>query len=222
MNFDDIKLLDETINFSRIKPYDWDLVIRGVPYYVCRIDGYAHSISWNSGRETRQCLWCYPRNQKPSLNNLIEYDLKSPVDWGIEFHDDKYIRTKWDEVETRSCPRTVITRNGENFYTVRGDRDYSIPKALELISEIQEHALEFNTIDYDKKMIGRKIWYAGQPGIITRFIHEQCCVMVAPDGFDHWVRPKEFQSEEGMYYDEDKLKVDCLDRNFNRVWWFRS
>ena len=222
MEFNDIKLLDENVDFSKIRPYNWDLVIGGVPYYVCRIEGYAHTISYRGGRETRQCLWCYPRDQKPSLDNVIEYTLKSPVDWGIEFHDGNYIRTKWDETEVLPCPKTIITRNGEHFYTVLGDRDYSIPKAMTLLNDIEEHPLEFDTIDYDLHMIGRKIWFSGQPGIITRYVRGQCCILVAPDGFDRWMRPAEFWAEEGVYYDEDELKIDCLNNKYSRVWWFRD
>ena len=91
---------------------------------------------------------------------MIEYNLKDPVDWGIEFHDGNYIRNKWDETEVLPCPKTIITRNGEKFYTVLGDRDYSIPKAMTLLNEIDDHPLAFETIDYDKHMIGRKIWYS--------------------------------------------------------------
>ena len=39
------------------------------------------------------------------------------------------------------------------FYSVFGGRNYSIQKALCLITEINEHPLDFNRIDYDKKII---------------------------------------------------------------------
>ena len=221
MNFDDIRLLDEEIDPSTIKPYDWDLVINGVPYYVCRIPDHCHSVKWHNGQETRQCLWCYPRDKKPTRDNLVEYDLPCPVAWGLEYREKRYIKFKWDEAETRNGAATIITRNGKPFYTVSGDLMYSIPKALTLINEIVEHPLEFNTIDYDKNMIGRKIWYRSQPGIISRFVAGQCCVMVEPDGFDDWTVPAEFRSEEDYYDDSTaELKIDCLeDKN---VWWFRE
>lgn len=219
MEFTDIKLLDDKVDFSKIKPFDWDLEINGIPYYVCRIEGYCHTISWQGGNETRQELWCYPRHEKPSLENLVEYDLKSPVAWGVQYDEIRKIRHKWGEAETTSGSRTIITRNGRPFYTVSGGINYSIPKALTLISEINEHPLEFNSIGYYDKMIGRKVWWNGQPGVITSYIQGQCCVMIAPDGMERFENPPEFQGEEGKYYYEKEVKIDCLETK--RTWWFR-
>lgn len=221
MEFSDIKLLDNNVDLSKIKPFDWDLVVRGVPYYVCRIEGYCHSLQWQGGNETRCELWCYPRHEKPTFENLIEYNMKSPVCWGLQYDEIPHVRCKWGESEVEAGCRTVITRNDVPFYVVFGHRNYSIPKALTLIPALEEHALDFCTIDFDKKMIGRKVWYEGQPGVITSFIWGQCCVTIAPQGFDKWKKPKEFiKNDENEYYDDKELKIDCLESN--RVWWFRE
>lgn len=219
MNFDDIKLLDENVDLSKIKPFDWDLIVKGIPYYVCRIEGYCHSISWQGGMECRHNLWCYPRHEKPTLENLVEYSLKDPIAWGISYDEIHITSCKYDESETVTGARTVITRNGVPFYTVHGLRQYSIPKALTLIVKAQEHALDFSSIGYQEKMIGRKVWYNGQPAIIDRYVDGQCCVMLKPDGFDKFKVPPEFVEEDGEYYDED-LKIDCLESG--RIWWFRK
>ena len=153
MNFDDIKLLDENVDLTKIKPFDWDLIVRGIPYYVCRIEGYCHTISWSGGLESRHDLWCYPRHEKPTLENLVEYSLKDPIAWGISYDEIHTTSCKYDESETVTGARTVITRNGVPFYTVFGSRQYSIPKALTLIAKAQEHALGFSSIGYQEKMI---------------------------------------------------------------------
>lgn len=116
---------------------------------------------------------------------------------------------------------TMITRNDEDFYYVPGGRGYSIPKALMLINEIQEHPLDFCTIDFDKKMVGRKIWYNSQPAIIERYINRQCCVMIIPDGAERFETPAEF-AKEHLWGEEEarRLKIDCLADE--RVWWFRD
>ena len=222
MEFEVIKLLDDDVDFSNIRPYDWDLVLNGKPYYVCRIPGYAHTISYIGGRATREELWCYPRDEKPSIDNLVEYDLKNPVSWGIEYHEDHKTKCKWDEVFIRDGEHTVITRNGKKFYTVGGRRDYSVIEAMSLLYKIQDHPLEFDTIDFDKKMIGRKIWYRSQPGIITNYVHGECCVMVVPDGFDRWETPPEFENDDIPYYEpgDQSVKIDCL--KDGNVWWFRD
>ena len=220
MEFSDIKLLDENADLSKIKPFDWDLEIKGIPYYVCRIEGYCHSLRWQGGSETRCELWCYPRHESPSIENLIEYDLKSPVAWGIQYDEIHSTKCKWDETETIAGCRTIITRNGVPFYNVGGHRNYSVPKAIMLISEIEEHPLGFDGIDFDKKIIGRKVYWNNQPGIITSFIHRQCCVMIAPDGMERFENPPEFQKEDGQYYYEKEVKIDCLATT--RTWWFRE
>lgn len=220
MEFDDIRLLDKEADLSKIKPYDWDLVVNGKPYYVCNIPGYAHSISYTGGLECRRTLWCYPRDKKPSLDNLIEYTLKEPVSWGIEYSCNHKVKCKWDEVETVSGGHAVITRNGEPFYTVGGDRTYATTKALYLINRINEHPLGFNDIDFDKKMVGRKIWYRSEPGIITYYVHGQCCVLVVPEGFDRFKTPPEFEHDDWMQYEDREVKLDCLEDG--NIWWFRD
>lgn len=220
MEFTDIKLLDKYADLSKIKPFDWDLEIKGIPYYVCRIEGYCHSVRWQGGSETRGELWCYPRNEEPTLENLIEYDLKSPVSWGVQYDEVHGISHKWDEAETRAGCRTIITRNGVPFYTVGGDRNYSIPKAIMLIHRINEHPLDFNRIEYYKYIPGRKVWWNNQPGIITSYIQRQCCVMIAPDGMERFENPLEFQKEDGKYTVEKEVKIDCLETS--RTWWFRD
>lgn len=218
MEFTDIKLLDENVDLSKIKPFDWDLVIKGRPYYVCRIEGYCHTISWQGGNECRQELWCYPRDKQPTLENLVEYTLKDPIAWGIEYDEIHSTHCKWDECETITGGRSVITRNGTPFYTVFGTRQYSIPKALTLIAKAQDHALDFSQIDFDKKMIGRKVWFNGQPAIIESYIHGQCCVILKPDGIDKFKVPPQFVEEDGEYYEENP-KIDCLETG--SIWWFR-
>jgi len=220
MNFEDIKLLDENVDFSKIKPYDWDLVIGGVPYYVCQIKGYCHTLKWRGGLATRQELWCYPRNEQPSLENLVEYDLECPVAWGIQYEEKPRIKSKWGETFTIGGAKTIITRNGEPFYTVPGGMRYSVPEAITLINAIDDHPLEFNSIGYDQKMVGRKIWFNSQPAIIDHFVHGQCCVIIVPDGVDKFKAPPEFKDDDILYEEEKELKIDCL--RPDRVWWFRE
>ena len=214
-----IKLIEEDTEIPELKPYEWDVVVKGRPFYVARIPGFVHTIKgWGEPID----LWAWPRDEKASYENLVEYDLDSPVAWGLEYREQRYIRSKWDDVMLRSGAVTTITRNGIPFYDVFGGRNYSVPKAIVLIGEIGEHPLDFNTIGFDEKMIGRKIWFRSQPGIITRYIKGQCCVMVAPDGIDHFKRPPEYENDDLFddWYDEQELKLDCLaDHNID---WFRG
>lgn len=215
----EIKLIDEQTDLSNVKPLDWDLVIGHKPFYVARVRGYNHCIK---GYGEPIDLWCWPRDEMPTCDNMAEYDLDCPVAWGIEYKEKRRFSVKWGECEVRNGAHTIITRNGEPFYTIGGGRNYSVLKAMVLVGEIQQHPLDFNTIDFDKKMVGRKIWWHSQPGIITRYIKGQCCIMVEPDGMEHFRKPAEYEGDElfGDWYEERDVKLDCLvDGNIN---WFRG
>ena len=73
----DIRLITKNTNLSHpSKPYDWDVLIDGRPYFVVRMEGYVHSIG---GRWGNNDLWAYPRDEAPSYENLIEFSADQPV-----------------------------------------------------------------------------------------------------------------------------------------------
>lgn len=215
-----IKLIEKDTVLPKLEPLSWDLVVKGSPFYVARVPGYVHCIR---GYGEPIDLWAWPRDEEPCYENMVEYDIdSSPVAWGLRYDVSRYIKCKWGDAMLRSGAGTTITRNGEDFYHVGGGIGYSVPKAMAIIEEIKDHPLGFGEIDYDKKMVGRKIWYRSQPGIITSYINGQCCVMVAPDGMEHFKLPAEYNGDDlfGDWYDENELKLDCLrDGNIN---WFRN
>ena len=46
----DIRLITKNTNLSHPpKPYDWDVLIDGRPYFVVRMEGYVHSIGGRWG-----------------------------------------------------------------------------------------------------------------------------------------------------------------------------
>lgn len=211
----DIKLIDKDTNISELKmrKMDWDVVIYGIPYQVVRIEGYVHTIGGKWGENN---LWAYPRDEEPTYENLIKFD-SEPVLWGINFNPHHYMKTKWDETEIRYSGSVTITRNGEDFYTLGGGVNYGIDKARVLISEINEHPLWLNEIDYDKKMIGRKVWWRSQPAIITRWIKGQACVILEPDGIERFKKPAEYKNDD-MFDDEEYIKTSIFDKH---ICWFR-
>ena len=213
-----IRLIEKDTVIPKLTPMQWDVVVNGKPFYVARVPGFVHSIK---GYGEPIDLWAWPRDEEPSYENMVEYELDSPVAWGLEYREGRYVKCKWDDAMLRGSACTTITRNGEDFYDVMGGMAYSVPKAMALIGSLQCHALDFNTIDFDKKMEGRKIWYNSEPAIIECFIKGQCCVMIRPDGIERFTQPAEF-AKEPIYDDEDykRLKIDCLADG--RVWWFRE
>lgn len=212
----DIKLIKKDTNIYELKmrKVDWDVVMNGKPFQVVRIEGYVHTIGGKYGDNN---LWAYPRDEEPSYENLIEFD-SEPVLWGINFNPHHYVKSKWDETEMRYSGSVTITRNGEDFYTLFGGINYGIDKARVLISEIKEHPLGFNEIDYDTKMIGRKVWWRSQPAVITMWIKGQACVILEPDGIESFKKPAEYENDD-MFGEEKDIKTSVFDKH---IWWFRD
>lgn len=218
--YPEIKLIDENTDISKlnIKKYNWDVWLGKnflEPYTVCKIEGYVHSVCgiYNGGND----LWAFPRGEKPSYDNLIEYDSKVyGACWGIKY--EPYIGYDFhhDETSATDCKGISITRNGETFYS----RCYSIADALTTIDKFNDHPLGFNFIDYDTNMIGMKIFYRSEPGIIKKFLKGSACIIISPDGINKFSRPKEY-SDDDLFMDDDEIDIvtSVLDEH---VCWFRD
>lgn len=208
----DIRLIKPDTDLSKYRPLPWDVVIHNRPYYVIDIPGYVHTIGGQYGENS---YWAYPRDEKPTYENLIEFDCSYPVCWGIRYEPHNYTKCKWDECRASSAISCVITRNGEDFCKVHG----GLAKAQWLIDEINEHPLGFNEIDFDKKMIGRKVWWRSEPGVITQWISGQGCVIIEPDGIERFRTPAEFVGDDFMDNEGPDIKTSIFDKH---IWWFRE
>ena len=209
----EFKLITKDTDISKLKivPLKWDVWIKDKPYYVARIVGYIHSIG---GRFGENDYWMYPRNEEPSYDNLVEFNGDGGALWGINMQPRNYIRCKWGEAECFTSHWITITRNGKPFFDTHG-----VNHALDLINRIHEHPLNLNEIGYDKRMIGRKVWWRSEPAVITHWIgYGQACVILKPDGIDKFTIPAEFADEEGFYCD-DGVKTNIFDEH---IWWFRE
>lgn len=214
----DIKLINKDTVLPQLHLLNWDVYINDRPYYVVKIDGYVHTIG---GKYGENCYWAYPRDEEPCYENLIEFNCGNPVAWGIEYKPRNYSKCKWDECEALSGSTIMITRNGKAFCDVfaRGI-NYGIDKARVMISSFKEHPAELNSIDFDKKLIGRKVWWRSEPGVITHYCNGQACVIIKPDGIKKFTTPAEFAKEDdGFYYEDGDVKADILDKH---IWWFRD
>ena len=214
----EINLIEKDSIIPKASPLDWDLEIQGRPYYVVRLKGFVHTIGGHWGENN---LWAYPRDEEPCYENLIQFDTNSPVLWGIEYKPSHYIKCKWGESEIRRGSSLIITRNGKPFDEIRcGGINDGIDKARVRISDYGDHPLNLDTIDFDKKMKGRKIWWRSQPAKIERFVWGQGCVIIVPDGIEKFETPAEFRDDDLMNDDEnDCVKAHILNKH---IWWFRD
>lgn len=221
MTFSDIKLIKSDTDLSKAVKLNWDVTVKGKPYDVYRVDGYYHRIG---GRHGNNDYWCCPAGETLTYANALEYDGES-ARYGIKAEPINYISSKWSEDSIERSVRITITRNDKEFYGfVCRDLSYGVAKAQTLIVKIEEHPINFNDRDYIKKdIIGRKIWWRNQPAIIESWVEGQACIIVKPDfndGTTHFKTPEYFIAEDGLYEEEETVKLDVLaDRE---IWWFRE
>lgn len=208
-----IKLIDRNTDILKLKirQMGWDTVINGKPYFVVRIVGYVHTIG---GKYNNNDLWAYPRDEKPNCENLVQFE-GEPVCWGINYAPYNYARCRHDEFEATTIGNVFITRNGEKFCDVRG----GIERAKCMINDFNEHPINLNEIDFDKKVIGRKVWWRSEPAVVSNYISKQACVILEPDGIKQFTTPAEFADEGCNYYCDGDVKADILDKH---IWWFRE
>lgn len=212
----EIKLIDESTDLSQLrKPYGWDLEIKGAPYDIYYIDGYIHTIG---GKMGENCLWACPAGEKPTYENLIEFNGDAPT-WGVIFERNNYIKSKWDETSVECNGNCWITRNGKKFYEIPARyMDYGLAKAQYYLVKLSEECpLNLSDRNWKEEAIGRKIWYENQPAIIKSITHDNE-LWIAPDGIDSFKAPAHWEDMDFSDY-EDGLLTDLLSPN---IYWFRD
>ena len=223
MSSSQIKLVTPSTKSEELKIdlFPWDVEVNGVPYQVARLEGFVHSIG---GRRGENDLWMWPRGEEPMYENLLEFQCDgSGVCWGICYEPHNYIKSKYDESECFTSGGAMITRNGKYFYFCRGGIDQA---RYILTSLIDDHPMDLHEYEYDKKVIGRKVWWRSEPAIIKSWIgHGQACVMLEPDTslIERFSMPAEYVEEDDCMLNDpettESVKADIFDAH---IWWFRE
>ena len=65
----EINLIKKDTIIPKVKPLDWDVEIKGRPYYVVRLKGFIHTIGGKWGENE---FWAYPRDEEPCYDCLAE------------------------------------------------------------------------------------------------------------------------------------------------------
>ena len=201
------------------KKMPWDVTIGKKPYQVIRVEGHAHTIGgkldWGDGKGN--CFWAYPYDEEMSFDNLVEFDGVPGARWGIEYYPTNYIKCKYDESEIRRGRHLVITRNEEPFY--EGFMTFHEALSYILDNRLDDHPMDLNNRDFDKNVIGRKVWWRSEPGVITHYCKGQAAVIIEPDGIKKFTRPREYSDSIVPIEEDADVKVDIFDKH---IWWFRE
>lgn len=199
---------------------DWDVEVNSVPYQVIRVPGFPHCTGGHLDYGEGNIFWAYPLNEKLSIDNIREYNgLHGGVRWGLEYFPTHYHRYKWGERSIEYGRKLIITRNDKPFY-----KDImTFHQAIAYVQDgiLHEHPLNLNERDFDKKCIGRKIWYRSEPAVIKSYSQGQACVMIAPDGIDQFTVPAEYVNDPLYRYDRDthEIYTSIFDSHIS---WFRD
>lgn len=212
--------LEMLIQTDKIEPV-WDNVyIDGTRHKVVRIEDRYHC---EGGKYGNNNYWAYPADETIQKHNLKAFD-GHVLCWGIRTEDFNRTKHKWDNNQVRSSSRTVITLNGEDLVYVNGSMEYALPKAQAMIIELSEGPINFSEHGWKENLIGRKVFYNGEPAIVDSVLSD-LCVMLIPDGFDYFKAPvwisneSDFDVEEWNSHEGRDAKVGMLDSS---VYWFRS
>jgi hypothetical protein len=211
-----IKLLDKNTDFTKIKlsKMGWDTYCNKKYYEVYLIEGFIHSIG---GRWGTNKYWACPRNEKPCYNNLIEFS-GEPCCWSFTIESTNSLKTKWDETEMRHHYGCTILRNDQIFYQFGAhDLDFGLSRIRQLLFIINEHPINFNEQNFEKQIIGRKIYWREQSSIIVRYSTEGTLTIV-PEGQQFFNSPC-YQNPEDTTEKESTIVEDLFAPS---IYWFRN
>ena len=225
---DDQQDLDRLMGAGKV--FDiWDnVLIHEVIHAVVRVEGRPHS---SGGRWGLNDYYAYPvdpecpHRYRGDFNEYLMFGGHA-ICWGIRTSDVNTVKHKWGEVRVNGRCNTWITLNGEDLLHVPGDMDYAISKARALIVDLSEKGIaNFAEADWERKLVGSKIYYRDQPAIVT-----QVCpgldLIINPVGMDKFDPPAYVKNdlEYGDLtalddYEGRDIKVEYLSEN---ITWYRQ
>jgi hypothetical protein len=139
----------------------------------------------------------------------------------IHFKDYNYLKTSgMSGNEVRRGGTCQITINGsvvaEFFYR---DIDYALLEARQRLAKIVDHPMRLWDQDEREGIIGRKVYWHDQPGII-KYLTKDGGVIIAPDYPDgSGFRPIAYMIEDNEDYEERDIKDNLFSHSIN---WFRK
>ena len=202
--------MDTDISSLDIEEKPWDLVLDGKEYKVIRIKGYIHT----RGAGYESDLYAYPRGEEPNYNNLVKYNLKEPVCWGIRTDNSNYVESSVGDPYAFNHNKVIITRNGKDFCECN-----TVIEALNRIDEIKIHPLKLNNYKFDENCIGCKIWYREQQAIISKYIDGEARIEIVHDGKHKFKTPDSLKALSDHCDEISSFKISIFD---GCIYWNRD
>ena len=191
----------------------WDVVVNGKPYIVGEFEDHPHAIRYMSGSEAACNLYCWPRDEEPTRENVVQYIMpeNGPVDWGISYEHYNKIKYKY-EPEIQSIGMITITRNGKKFYSFRGSMNIGIDKARCIIERLQDCPIDFNAYDYiNKEILGCECYFYGYKAKIDYWCDGQGCACLICAEEDPERKKAALAKWEAVGCEDANPKIDIVD-----------
>lgn len=120
-------------------------------------------------KEDSEGKWFCPKGEMPSENNLKRFNA-DPVNWGIRYQSVNMMKELYGNERARTVHYAYITRNGEDFCKVEGSSmEQCLVNAQRILYEIPEHIIPFNSKDYAKFVLDRKIYWHTKTAMIVDY-----------------------------------------------------
>ena len=134
----------------------------------------------------REDTWFICRRDCPEdkiTDNLIRVSRDDiGVRWGFRIKENSYIKCKWDDELFRTNVPYVITRNDEDFIEGGSNSlENAYIRVMSTINDLKDAPMPVSTgeIDWDKNLIGAKVWFDDQPAIVQSVYKSE--VWLVPD-----------------------------------------
>lgn len=157
---------------NNLSNYNWDVTLgdNHKPMRVCSIDGCLHTIG---GRYGNNCLYMYPRDEKPTLENIEPFN--GEVVWSYTVTQTN--RYRKDDV--RCCNKCKIFKAGQQVYEFNCGWELMPHKIMMYIEELKELPIYIFEIDYEEKyVLGRKIKFKEKPATIVQYMKKRGYVLI--------------------------------------------
>lgn len=213
--FKDPKLED----MKKLDRYNWNVTLgkEHKPMQVYRIDGCIHT---KGGKRGTNELYMADRNiAKEDIKPGDLTPFSGDICWGVNIQQHNY----YGKDEVRVGCGADITCGGRKIYHITCSFDYIAARAMDTILKLQEECpIPFGEIDFEKWVLGKKIFWHDQPAVVTSYNVEDGTVFIKPIGQDTFKllnRDKKEQDWVKEYATESCIKDDIL---ASSIWWWRE
>lgn len=131
-------------------------------YVLVRIPNHPHTIKYSDeGYEYPVCTYAYPRSESIPLKGLIPWTGHVTPLWESQIRMTNYTSSLFGgDIEVKKGYNCIIYRNGVKFWSSTY-HDFEIAKMeldrLFILFKNNDLPIDANIVDFDKKLIGRKI-----------------------------------------------------------------